>query len=98
MMSKLPEVGEIFELTILWPESIQKELGTPTIVTARREPDLTDAEVMEQRVAGKLKQLYQIAEFDTHRVVSFKNECWVYDFLGLDVTFTGPFIFPGGEN
>ena len=103
-MSNLPKVGETFELEVPWPESFrqaQRALGVyslPSHIKVRREPDLTDEEVEEQRATGKLKQFYQIAQFDKHHVVSFAGERWVYDFLGRDVTFTGGFILPPGEN
>lgn len=89
----LPKVGDVFELKIPWPPSMQTKYGPFTTVLARREPDLSDEEVQEQLQAGILKQLYQIVEFDTHRIVTFAGHRWVYDFLGHTVKFKGAFRF-----
>ena len=97
-MTKLPEIDEVFELEIPWPDSLQGEYGSSTTVMARRESDLSDVEVAEQRASGILKQLYQIVEFDTHKIISFGGERWVYDFLGLDITFVGAYMLPTGEH
>ena len=97
-MSDLPPVGSIFDLAIPWPESLTSMMELPLTVTVEREPDLTDAEVEEQRALGTLKQIYQIVEFDKHHVISFGGTRWVYDFLGKSVTFTGAFLIPNGEN
>jgi hypothetical protein len=97
-MSDIPDVGTIFDLAIPWPESLTSTMELPLTVTVRREPDLTDVEVEEQRALGTLKQLYQIVEFDEHHVISFGGSRWVYDFLGKAITFTGGCLIPGGEN
>ena len=90
-----PNVGDIFDLTIPWPSTVQRIVGScETTVEARRESDLTTEEVFEQCLSGTLKELYRIVTFDTHHVVVFGGERWVYDILGKSIKFAGVFTIP----
>lgn len=91
----LPDVGDILKITIPWPSEVHHITGGPsTEVLVRREPDVTSEEVFQQLESGTLKELYRDIMRDSHFVIMFGGERWIYDFLGCDdVEFTGSFSF-----
>ena len=84
-MLNIPDVGDSFLMEFPLTPQLREEYGRDSlIVEAVYNGTLDDQAVEEQKTDGSLKEMYNRLDVNEHHVVTFANQRWINDLLGVD--------------